>query len=159
MPGDALDQQLVLVNSALPHTADERAAGLAPGGQPPHPLRAPQDEQCEEAAPRGQLGDQELVMTAARGGPGRHVAEQQHRGGQQGREQDAGDQPRPAQQADNARSGHYLAYFVPAQFTLKNCPPDRFRHRHTSNLMSVQIRGKGKLSGSELGKDQLPIYP
>ena len=53
-------------------------------------------------------------MTAARGGPGGHGPEQHDRGGQQGREQDAGDQPGPAQQADNARSGHYLAYFVPA---------------------------------------------
>jgi len=53
-------------------------------------------------------------MTAARGGPGGHVVSQHRCGGQQSPEQDSGDQPGPAQQADDARSGHYLAHFVPA---------------------------------------------
>jgi hypothetical protein len=114
MPGDTLDQKLVLVYPALPHAAYERAGGLASGRQPPHPLEARQNEQCAQGAAGGQFGDQEFVMTAARGGPVSHGAKQHQRGDQQGPEQDAGDQPGPAQQADNARSGHYLAHFVPA---------------------------------------------
>ena len=85
-------------------------------------------------------------MSTARRGPGGRGPEQHDRGGQQRREQDAGDQPGPPQQADNAGMGHYLAHLIPAKLALKNCTADCFRHRHMSNVMSVQTHRKAELS-------------
>lgn len=131
VPRDALDHELVLVHPALPHAADQRAAGLATRRQPPHPLQAPHDEQQAQAGPGGQFTDQELMMSAARRGLDGCGPEQHHPGGQQHREQDAGGQPGPAEQADYAGMGHYLAYVIPAKYALENRSADCFRHRHT----------------------------
>jgi hypothetical protein len=86
-------------------------------------------------------------MNAARRRSGGHGSEQHHRGGQQRREQDPGDQPGPAQQADNSRMGHYLAHLVPAQFALENCTTGCFRHRHTSNLISIMTPSQDRIKG------------